>query len=167
MSQGCFAQHPLEAGKENILTVDLLLLHQSRGAFGHAVANLRHPVTKSLQGGGHANLLNQNRSLTLISELLVGRDAAGAGEAGLGLAKNRHRCVLPKKTLNSFKDVCTENGSSQGQKLAFTGLFVPSLLNSVMKRVREALVGRDAAGAGEAGLGLAETDIEACSRGTT
>ena len=28
-----------------------------------------------------------------------------------------------------LKDVCTENGSSRGQNLALTGLFVPSSLN--------------------------------------
>jgi len=33
-------------------------------------------------------------------------------------------------TLNGFTDFRTENGSSQGQKLALTGLFVPSSLDS-------------------------------------
>jgi len=32
--------------------------------------------------------------------------------------------------LNAFEDFCTENGSSQGQNLASTGLFVPSSLDS-------------------------------------
>jgi len=32
--------------------------------------------------------------------------------------------------LNYFEDFCTENGSSQGQNLALTGLFVPSSLDS-------------------------------------
>ena len=31
---------------------------------------------------------------------------------------------------NGFKDFRTENGSSQGQNLALTGLFVPSSLDS-------------------------------------
>jgi len=32
--------------------------------------------------------------------------------------------------LNGFKDFRTENGSSQGQNLAFTGLFAPGSIDS-------------------------------------
>ena len=32
--------------------------------------------------------------------------------------------------MNNFKDFCTEHGSSQGQNLALTGLFVPSWVGS-------------------------------------
>ena len=45
------------------------------------------------------------------------------------------RCTLSKvplfwNNLNDFKDFHTENGSSQCQKLALTGLFVPPSLSS-------------------------------------
>ena len=37
---------------------------------------------------------------------------------------------LGRKCLNDFENLFTENGSGPGQKLALTGLFVPSSLNS-------------------------------------
>ena len=48
---------PLEARKGSILLVGLLRWYQLRGAFGHALSNIRYRVTKRLKGGGHVGLL--------------------------------------------------------------------------------------------------------------
>jgi len=42
--------------------------------------------------------------------------------------------------LKYFKDVCLENGSSQGQNLAFTVLFVPNSLKSGLPKLRVAFL---------------------------
>ena len=50
-----------------------------------------------------------------------------------GSSKKRLRKSAAERegnSLNGFKDLRTENGSSQGQNPALTGLFVPSWLDS-------------------------------------
>ena len=50
---------PLEAGPAHILNVGSLSLYQSRGAFGHEVANVRYLVTKRLPSGGQGQMRQQ------------------------------------------------------------------------------------------------------------
>ena len=62
------------------------------------------------------------------------REPEGSVGGGSGVEDPQKSTASGRRgeNLNSFNDVRTENGSSQGQNLALNGLFVPSRLHSVL-----------------------------------